>query len=74
MNQPPKTYTEAEMDAALRTATYEELIAGLYAGKLHEVSKAGVELGITPTQLFELLGAIDFYYAQITDVPEGVPH
>lgn len=62
-----RRFTLAEQEAALRTATYDELAVGLFVGKLSQLIGAGGDLGITSEQLYLQLSTINRLYDLLTE-------
>lgn len=54
--------TEGQITDLLEDATEEELGVGLFTGKLYQLNRAGIDLGITVENLCALLVVINFTY------------
>ncbi len=63
-----------EMDALVAQCSEAELGVALFTGKLHHLLKAGVDFGISETQLHDLLVAINTGYELLTSPTEGAPN
>lgn len=66
--------TPKEIDALIAEHSEAELGVELFVAKLKHVNAAGVDFGVPPEQLRELLVAINVTYEQLTTPGDGVPH
>ncbi len=63
-----------EMDALVAECSEEELGVALFVGKLKQLNAAGVDFGVPPDQLHDLLVAINVAYEQLTTPGKGAPN
>ncbi len=66
--------TAKEMDALIAEYSEAELGVELFVAKLKHINAAGVDFGVPPEQLRELLVAINVTYEQLTTPGAGVPN
>jgi hypothetical protein len=66
--------THDQITDVLNDATEEELGVGLFTGKLYQLNRAGVDLGITVENLCMLLVAINVTYDEYIAPGEGAPN